>query len=174
MTNSSIADLCNSEFGRTTYPRRRRHTVATCCVIGLIVSVFAAPAAYAQAGTESAPPSTSGPTMGPMNKDQLEMGPMSKDPLVMAARFEECRLKLQEERSVGLITALRIGATAIEVDVDSARWKPMPFNNKLAVVETVSCYGVAGNPKLHARVQVLDNLDHHSLGNYDGSALKLP
>jgi len=112
--------------------------------------------------------------MGPMNKDQLEMGPMNKDPLVMAARFEECRLKLQEERTVGLITALRIGATAIEVDVDGARWKPMPFDNKLAVVKTVSCYGVAGDPKLNARVQVLDNLDHQILGNYDGSALKLP
>ena len=130
MTNSSIADICDNEFGRMTYQRRRRHAVATCCVIGLIVSVFAAPTAYAQAGTESAPPSTSGPTMGPMNKD----------PLVMAARFEECRLKLQEERTVGLITALRIGATAIEVDVDSARWKPMPFNNKLAVVETVTAW----------------------------------
>jgi hypothetical protein len=165
MINSSIADLCNTELGgRATYPRRRRHPIATCCEIGAMISLFTAPAALAQAGTESAPPLTSGPTMGPMTKDQLEM----------AARFEGCRRKLQEERTVGLITALRLRATAIEIDVDSTRWKPMPFDTKLAVAETVSCYAVAGNPKLHARVQVLDNLDHHKLGNYDGSALKLP
>ena len=127
MTNSSIAGLCNTEFGRTTYPRRRRNTVAISCVIGLIVSVFAASAAYAQAGTESAPPSTSGPTMGPMNKDQLEMGPMSNDPLVMAARFEECRLKLQEERTVGLITALRIG-----FEYTSFATLPFTFGGRLA------------------------------------------
>ena len=92
----------------------------------------------------------------------------------MAARFEECRRKLQEERTGGLITALRLGASAIEMDVDRARWKPLPFDNKLAIVKTVSCYGVAGNPKLHARVQVLDNLDHQRLGNFDGSVLKVP
>ena len=42
--------------------------------VALMISVFSAHAAHAQTGTESAPPSTSGPTMGPMNKDQLEMG----------------------------------------------------------------------------------------------------
>jgi len=99
---------------------------------------------------------------------------MTKDQLEMAARFEECGRKLQEERAGGLVTALRLGASAIEVEVDKAKWKPMAFDAKLAVVKAVSCYAVAGNPKLHARVQVLDNLDHQTLGDFDGSALKLP
>jgi hypothetical protein len=102
------------------------------------------------------------------------MGPMTKDQLEMAARFEECRRKLQDERTGGLITSLRLGASAVEIDVDKARWKPMPFDSQLAIVKTVSCYAVAGNPKLHARVQVLDNLDHQTLGTFDGSMLKAP
>jgi hypothetical protein len=99
---------------------------------------------------------------------------MTKDQLEMAARFEECGRRLQEERADRLITALRLGASAIEMDVDKARWKPLPFDTQLAVVKTVSCYAVAGNPKLHARVQVLDNLDHQTLGDFDGSVLKVP
>ena len=137
--------------------------MARCCAIALI-SVFWGPAGHAQTATESTPPSASAPTIGPMNKDQLEM----------AARFEECRRKLQDERSGGLITSLRLGASAVEIDVDRARWKPMPFDSQLAIVKTVSCYAVAGNPKLHARVQVLDNLDHQTLGTFDGSVLKAP
>jgi hypothetical protein len=137
--------------------------MASCCAIGLI-SVFWCAAAHAQTATESTPPSASAPTIGPMNKDQLEM----------AARFEECRRRLQDERTGGLITSLRLGASAVEIDVDRARWKPMPFDSQLAIVKTVSCYAVAGNPKLHARVQVLDNLDHQALGTFDGSALKVP
>jgi hypothetical protein len=137
--------------------------MASCCAIGLI-SVFWGAAAHAQTATESTPPSASAPTIGPMNKDQLEM----------AARFEECRRRLQDERTGGLITSLRLGASAVEIDVDRARWKPMPFDSQLAIVKTVSCYAVAGNPKLHARVQVLDNLDHQALGTFDGSALKVP
>ena len=136
--------------------------MARCCAIALI-SVFWG-AAHAQTSTESTPPSTSAPTMGPMNKDQLEM----------AARFEECRRKLQDERTGGLITSLRLGASAVEIDVDKARWKPLSFDSQLAIVKTVSCYAVAGNPKLHARVQVLDNLDHQTLGTFDGSVLKAP
>jgi hypothetical protein len=134
-----------------------------CCAIGLI-SVFWGPAAQAQTATQSTPHSASAPTMGPMNKDQLEM----------AARFEECRRKLQDERNDGLITSLRLGASAVEIDVDRVRWKPMPFDSQLAVVKTVSCYAVAGNPKLHARVQVLDNLDHQTLGTFDGAVLRAP
>ena len=111
-----------------------------------------------------APSPTSAPTMGPMNKDQLEM----------AAQFEECRRKLQDERTSGLITSLRLGASAVEIDVDKAKWKPLPFDSQLAIVKTVSCYAVAGNPKLHARVEVLDNLDHQALGTFDGSVLKAP
>jgi hypothetical protein len=137
--------------------------MASCCAIALI-SVFWGAAAHAQTATESTPPSASAPTIGPMNKDQLEM----------AARFEECRRRLQDERTGGLITSLRLGASAVEIDVDRARWKPMPFDSQLAIVKTVSCYAVAGNPKLHARVQVLDNLDHQALGTFDGSALKVP
>lgn len=139
-------------------------SIAICCAIGLMISVFTSHAARAQTATGSTAPSTSAPTTGPMTKDQLEM----------AARFEECGRKLQEERAGGLVTALRLGASAIEVEVDKAKWKPLPFDAKLAVVKTVSCYAVAGNPKLHARVQVLDNLDHQTLGDFDGSALKLP
>ena len=137
--------------------------MARCCAIALI-SVFWAPAGHAQTATEPTPPSASAPTVGPMNKDQLEM----------AARFEECRRKLQDERSGGLITSFRLGASAVEIDVDRERWKPMPFDSQLAIVKTVSCYAVAGNPKLHARVQVLDNLDHQTLGTFDGSVLKAP
>jgi hypothetical protein len=99
---------------------------------------------------------------------------MTKDQLEMAARFEECGRKLQEARAGGLITALRLGASAIEVQVDKAKWKPLSFDNQLAMVKTVSCYAVAGNSSQHARVQVLDNLDHQILGNYDGSVLKIP
>ena len=99
---------------------------------------------------------------------------MTKDQLEMAARFEECGRKLQEERAGGLITALRLAASAIEMDVDKARWKPLPFDTQLAIVKAVSCYAVAGNPKLHARVQVLDNLDRQTLGDFDGSVLKVP
>jgi hypothetical protein len=137
--------------------------MARCCATGLIGVLWGA-AAHAQTATEPTPPSASAPTIGPMNKDQLEM----------AARFEECRQKLQNERTGGLITALRLGASAVEIDVDKARWKPMPFESQLAVVKTVSCYAVAGNPKLHARVQVLDNMDHQTLGTFDGTVLKLP
>jgi hypothetical protein len=99
---------------------------------------------------------------------------MTKDQLEMAARFEECGRRLQEERADRLITALRLGASAIQMDVDKARWKSLPFDTQLAVAKTVSCYAVAGNPKLHARVQVLDNLDHQTLGSFDGSVLKVP
>jgi hypothetical protein len=91
----------------------------------------------------------------------------------MAARFEECRRKLQEERTSGPVTALRFGSTAIEVEVDGARWKAMSFDTKLALMQTISCYAVAGNPRLNARVQVLDHLDQQKLGYYDGAVLKL-
>ena len=98
--------------------------MARYCAIALI-SVFWGAAGHAQTATESTPPSASAPTMGPMNKDQLEM----------AARFEECRRKLQDERSGGLITSLRLGASAVEIDVDRERWKPMPFDSQLAIVQ---------------------------------------
>jgi len=129
--------------------------------VALMIGTFSA---HAQTATGSPAPSTSVPTTGPMTKDQLEM----------AARFEECGRRLQEERAGGLITALRLGASAIEMDVDKARWKPLPFDTQLAIVKSVSCYAVAGNPKLHARVQVLDNIDHQTLGDFDGSVLKVP
>jgi hypothetical protein len=129
-----------------------------------MIGVFSGPAAHAQTATKSAPSSTSAPTTGPMTKDQLEM----------AARFEECGRKLQGERTGGLITALRLGASAIQIEVDKATWKPLPFDTQLSIVRTVSCYAVAGNPKLHARVEVLDNLDHQTLGDFDGSVLKVP
>jgi hypothetical protein len=99
---------------------------------------------------------------------------MTKDQLEMAARFDECRRKLEAERSGGLISALRFGASAFEIDADGTRWKAMPFDTQLAIVKTASCYAVAGNTKLHARVRVLDNLDHQTLGSYDGSVLKAP
>ena len=102
------------------------------------------------------------------------MGPMTEEQMEMAARFEQCRRKLDEGRKTGLITAFRLEARAIEIDVDGATWKPMPFDSKLAVVEAVSCYAVVGNPKLRARVQVLDSLNHHDLGYYNGSELKVP
>jgi len=54
------------------------------CAIGLI-SLLWAPAAPAQTATGSPPPSASEPTIGPMNKDQLEM----------AARYQECRQRLR-------------------------------------------------------------------------------
>jgi hypothetical protein len=125
-----------------------------------MISVFTASAALAQTATETTPPAAS----GPMTKDQLEM----------AARFEECGRKLQEQRTGGLITALRLGATAVEIEVDKARWKPLPFDTQLAIVKSVSCYAVAGNPKLRARVEVLDNIDHQTLGDFNGSVLKVP
>jgi hypothetical protein len=164
--SSSIELMIGRDTGfcRATHRRRTRIAMAICCAIGLMIGAFWEPAAHAQTATESAPPSTSAPVTGPMTKDQLEM----------AARFEQCRGKLQEERTGGLITALRFGASAFEIDVDGARWKPMPFDTQLAIVKTASCYAVAGNPRLHARVQVLDNLDHQTLGNYDGSVLKVP
>jgi hypothetical protein len=133
------------------------------CAIGLI-SLLWAPAAPAQTATGSPPPSASEPTIGPMNKDQLEM----------AARYQECRQRLQDERNGGAITSLRLGASAVEIEVDKAKWMAMPSDYQLAIVKTVSCYAVAGNPKLHARVQVLDNLDHQTLATFDGSVLKAP
>jgi hypothetical protein len=118
--------------------------------------------AVAMAQTNPVPPAPT-PQLGPMTQEQLEM----------AARFEECRRKLQEDRTSGPITDLRFGSTAIEIDVDGTRWKAMSFDTKLAMVQTISCYAVAGNPRLNARVQVLDHLDQHKLGYYDGAVLKL-
>lgn len=101
-------------------------------------------------------------------------GPMTEEQLEMTARFEECLRKLQAERKAGLITAVRLAAKAIEIDVDRAAWAQMPFDQKLAVVETVSCYAVVGNPDMHARVQVLDSRDRHELDYYNGSEMKVP
>ena len=143
------------------YARQRRYSLTACCVIGLLC-VFAAAGAHGQTAPQVVPPAPT-PQLGPMTQEQLEM----------AARFEECRRKLQEERTSGPVTALRFGSTAIEVDVDGARWKAMSFDTKLALMQTISCYAVAGNPRLNARVQVLDHLDQQKLGYYDGAVLKL-
>jgi len=129
----------------------------------MLFGIVVAAGAQAQTGTQIAPP-TPLPQLGPMTQEQLEM----------AARYQECQGKLQDARSSGVIAALRFGATAIDVEVDAAKWAPMSADAKLALVQTVSCYAVAGNPKLNARVQVLDSRDQHKLGYYDGSELKLP
>jgi hypothetical protein len=144
------------------YSRQRRCFLTACCLIGLLC-VFAAVGAQGQTESQVVPPAPT-PQLGPMTQEQLEM----------AARFEECRRKLQEERTSGPVTALRFGSTAIEVEVDGARWKAMSFDTKLALMQTISCYAVAGNPRLNARVQVLDHLDQQKLGYYDGAVLKLP
>ena len=146
--------------GQAIRPRRSSHPVALCGAIGMALAIVTTAVAMAQ--TSPVPPAPA-PQLGPMTQEQLEM----------AARFEECRRKLQEERTSGPITDLRFGSTAIEIDVDGAQWKAMSFDAKLALVQTISCYAVAGNPKLNARVQVLDHLDQHKLGYYDGTVLKL-
>ena len=140
----------------------RRRSILLCAAITLFGIVVAA-GAQAQTSTQIAPPAPL-PQLGPMTQEQLEM----------AARYQECQHKLQDERSGGVITALRFGAAAIDVEVDAAKWGPMSADAKLALVQTVSCYAVAGNPKLNARVQVLDSRNQHKLGYYDGSELKLP
>ena len=142
------------------YTQQRRYSIAACCLISLLC-VFTASEVHGQTASQVVPPAPT-PQLGPMTQEQLEM----------AARFEECRRKLQEERTSGPITDLRFGSTAIEIDVDGAQWKAMSFDAKLALVQTISCYAVAGNPKLNARVQVLDHLDQHKLGYYDGAVLK--
>ena len=161
MPKSRRTDLCNDGSSRLIYSRQRRYSLTACCLIGLLC-VFAAVGVQGQTESQVVPPAPT-PQLGPMTQEQLEM----------AARFEECRRKLQEERTSGPVTALRFGSTAIEVDVDGARWKAMSFDTKLALMQTISCYAVAGNPRLNARVQVLDHLDQQKLGYYDGAVLKL-
>jgi hypothetical protein len=161
MVKSFRTDLCSVGSNRFIYPQQRRFSIAACCVIWLLC-VFPASRAHGQTESQVVPPAPT-PQLGPMTQEQLEM----------AARFEECRRKLQEERTSGPITALRFGSTAIEIDVDGTRWKAMSFDAKLALVQTISCYAVAGNPRLNARVQVLDHLDQQKLGYYDGAVLKL-
>jgi hypothetical protein len=141
-------------------PRRAKPPIIA---VGAMLGVLVAAGAQGQTATQPQPPAPI-PQLGPMTQDQLEM----------AARFEVCRQKLKEARKDGLVTALRFGATAMEIEVDGTTWKPMPFDTKLALVQTVSCYGVAGNTRIQARVQVLDGRDHHKLGDYDGSTLKIP
>jgi hypothetical protein len=141
---------------------RRRAGRGPIVAVGAILGVLVAAGAHGQTATQAEPPAPV-PQLGPMTQDQLEM----------AARFEECRRKLQQARKDGVVTALRFGATAMEMDVDGAKWKPMPFDAKLALVQTVSCYGVAGNTRMQARVQVLDGGDHEKLGDYDGASLKV-
>jgi len=161
MKNSRIKDSASAELHRSLHsPARRGRGIVLGCAIGMMLGLLAASGAYAQATTPAAP----APQLGPMTQDQLEM----------AARFGECGRKVQEERTAGLITALRLGAAAVEVEVDRAKWGPLPFQAKLSVVQTVSCYVVAGNPKLQARVPVLDGRNHRKLGYYDGSKLKCP
>ena len=163
MTGSFTTDPHSTHTGRGSGPHQRSHRITICCAIGVMLGVFATTKAWAQTGAQPSPPAAAGPQLGPMTQEQLEM----------AARFEECRRKLQEERTSGPIADLRFGSTAIEIDVDGARWKAMPFDTKLALVRTISCYAVAGNPRLNARVQVLDHLDQKKLGYYDGAVLKL-
>ena len=163
MKNSRIKDGLAAGLPRSLHsPARGGRGIVLGCAIGMMLGLLAASGAHAQAG--STPPAAPTPQLGPMTQDQLEM----------AARFGECGRKVQEERTAGLITALRLGAAAVEVEVDRAKWGPLPFQAKLAVVQTVSCYVVAGNPKLQARVQVLDGRNHQKLGYYDGSKLKYP
>src|SRR5262249_3740550 len=119
----------------------RRHSILRCAAI-MLFGILVAAAAHAQTSTQIAPPAPL-PQLGPMPQDQLEM----------ASRYQEGQHKLQDERSGGVITALRFGAAAIDVEVDAAKWGPMSADAKLALVQTVSCYAVAGNPKLNARVQ---------------------
>jgi hypothetical protein len=160
MTSSLTMDPNSAGPSQAIRLRRSGRRVAVCGAIGTLLAVITTDAATAQ--TNPAPPVPT-PQLGPMTQEQLEM----------AARFEECRRKLQEERTSGPVTALRFGSTAIEVDVDGARWKAMSFDTKLALMQTISCYAVAGNPRLNARVQVLDHLDQQKLGYYDGAVLKL-
>ena len=160
MTGSFTIDPNSAGPNQAIRPRRSGRRIAICGAIGMLLGVITTDAATAQ--TNPVPPAPT-PQLGPMTQEQLEM----------AARFEECRRKLQEERTSGAVTALRFGSTAIEVDVDGARWKAMSFDTKLALMQTISCYAVAGNPRLNARVQVLDHLDQQKLGYYDGAVLKL-
>ena len=160
MTGSFTIDPNSAGPNQAIRPRRSGRRIAICGAIGMLLGVITTDAATAQ--TNPVPPAPT-PQLGPMTQEQLEM----------AARFEECRRKLQEERTSGPVTALRFGSTAIEVDVDGARWKAMSFDTKLALMQTISCYAVAGNPRLNARVQVLDHLDQQKLGYYDGAVLKL-
>jgi len=161
MPKSFWTDLRSDRSSRLIYAQQRRFSIATCCVIWLLCA-FSASAAHGQTGPQVVPPPPT-PQLGPMTQEQLEM----------AARFEECRRKLQDDRTGGPITALRFGSTAIEIDVDGAQWKAMSFDDKLALVQNISCYAVAGNPRLNARVQVLDHLDQRKLAYYDGAVLKL-
>jgi hypothetical protein len=101
-------------------------------------------------------------------------GTMTEDQAQMAARYEECRKKLQEGQKSGLITALRLKPPAIEVDVEATAWNQIPYEGKLTLVQTISCFAVAGNPKLQARVQMLDSRNHSNLGYFDGTTLKIP
>ena len=163
MKNSYVEDSLPAELHRSLRsPAWGGRGIVLGCAIGMMLCLLAASGAHAQAGATA--PAASAPQLGPMTQDQLEM----------AVRFGECGRKVQEERTAGLIIALRLGAAAVEVEVDRAKWGPLPFQVKLAVVQTVSCYVVAGNPKLQARVQVLDGRNHKKLGYYDGSKLKYP
>src|SRR5262245_63446201 len=99
----------------------RRPSLLLCAAIMLFGIVVAA-GARAQTGTQIAPPAPL-PQLGPITQEQLEM----------AARYQECQSKLQDARSGGVITALRFGATAIDVEVDAAKWGPMSAEAKLAL-----------------------------------------
>jgi hypothetical protein len=60
------------------------------------------------------------------------------------------------------------------VVVDRATWALLPFNTKLAFVQTVACAVVKGDPAKTVPVRVLDNIDNHDIGDYDGAHLTIP
>jgi hypothetical protein len=146
-------------------PSRSRNAFGRAALV-VALAALSQPMAHA-AGAASArivAQAAAGATTGTMTEDQAQM----------AARYEECRKKLQEGQKSGLITALRLKPPAIEVDVEATAWQQIPYEGKLTLVQTISCFAVAGNPKLQARVQMLDSRNHSNLGYFDGTTLKIP